>query len=273
MAAALPQFAKPLLDMNIEHGVMVRFERKATDNDVNTLRNLLPGLGLMYPRDNHVLVQTRDDAERDMLEKRLAKATDNGKPVTLEKWVRQGAHGHDNPVEFGSGTIDFGTTTPVKEPQVQTQPTTPAGGPNEDVEMVPDEVPTAYMKKTDEKFEQIDKDMGELKHKVNDLGDGMNRIETLLKDGAGKPAAPELRSRPGGATPMDMVQGGVAHVVYKVPGMTTWRASKVTITSVKDGGFKAMPWTETGIPMPEISIEGDPKHLMNEPTANDVALN
>ena len=81
MAAALPQFAKPLLDMNIENGVMVRFERKATDNDVSTLRNLLPRLGLMYPRDNHVLVQTRDDAERDMLEKRLAKATDNGKPI------------------------------------------------------------------------------------------------------------------------------------------------------------------------------------------------
>ena len=141
------------------------------------------------------------------------------------------------------------------------------------MEMVQDEVTTAYMQKTDEKFQQIDKDMGELKHKVDDLGHGMNRIEALLKDGAARPAAPELRTRPGGAPPVDMVQGGVAHVVYKVPRMTTWRASKITITSVKDGGFKAMPWTETGIPMPEISIQGDPKHLMNEPTANDVALN
>ena len=65
IADALPQYAQKLQDLNMERGVFVKFDRAATQSDIKTLRELLPGLGLMYTRGNSVLVEIRIDTEHE----------------------------------------------------------------------------------------------------------------------------------------------------------------------------------------------------------------
>ena len=69
-----------------------------------------------------------------------------------------------------------------------------------------------------------------------------------------------------------MPKGSTAYVVYKATGMDAWRVSKITITYLSDEASTAMPWTDAGLPMPEIAITGEHKTLIKEPTARDVAL-
>ena len=62
----------------------------------------------MYTRGNSMLLEYHSDAEQEMGEKKLSKAADQGKPISLQSDEHPGDTSlHTGPVELGFQAVDF----------------------------------------------------------------------------------------------------------------------------------------------------------------------
>ena len=101
IADALPQYADLLLMANITKGVIIKFQRPTTKNDVDSLRTAMPGMGLIYSNGNNLIVEARSEEERTTIEKRMQGAEDHGKPLMLQRYDKLPAAA-PGPIKFGA---------------------------------------------------------------------------------------------------------------------------------------------------------------------------
>ena len=219
MAAAMPQFAKQLLNANIDKGLVLTFERTTTATGVEALRKAMPGLGLMYNHATTIIVETRTEEERTTIEKRLQGAQDHGKTITITRHDKEQPAEQKGPIQFGDPPpLQFGpaatTPSPTTASSGQPTPTPPGDGPTpmdtgssapSEGSTQPAATPMApHTPGLDARMTTMENRMGDIEVRVNGM-DG--KLDQLIANSGGKRKA-IVRARANGSDMPDSYTTG-----------------------------------------------------------------